>query len=152
MDEEFLSVDQVAGILGLQPRTVRSFIKERRLKARKLGKEWRIRRQDLDALTGSGTVHAASSDDGKQDWIQVSAVVDLRVSDREQADRICNLMLAAVTGKGPEYGAVNYGSLYLENERKARLMFWGDAAFIGNALLSLQRIPRMTGPEEGGKE
>jgi excisionase family DNA binding protein len=136
MSSELLSVDQVAQILGLHPRTVRRFIREDRLKAKKVGKEWRILRTDLDVLTGrepSIQVQVGGS-------MQVSAVADVFVANQEEANRIFNFMLATVTAKGPEYGVVHYQSLYIKDERKARLMFWGDAAFIGQALITLQKI------------
>ncbi len=147
MQDELLSVDQVAEKVSLHPRTVRRFIREGRLKASKLGKQWRILRRDLDALTGE-----VSADDTREaDRVQVSAVVDIRV-DAEQADRIFTSMLAAVTAKGPEYGMVHYESLYLRDEHKARLMFWGDAAFIGNALMTVHRISLPSGGAAGGHE
>lgn len=91
----------------------------------------------------AGTARAA-------DMVQVSAVVDVRVDDEHQADRIFTSMLAAVTAKGPEYGVVHYQSLYLKDERKARLMFWGDAAFIGNALLTVHTIAQASDGAAGG--
>ncbi len=146
MSSELLSVDQVAQILGLHPRTVRRFIREDRLKAKKLGKEWRILRTDLDVLTG----REPSTREQVSGSMQVSAVADVLVANQEEATRIFNSMLAAVTAKGPEYGVVHYQSLYIEDDRKARLMFWGDAAFIGQALITLQRISSTFGlPREG---
>ncbi len=135
MPDDLFSVDQVAEEVGLHPRTIRRFIREGCLKAAKVGKQWRIHRQDLDALTGVKTDKPRGAD-----TIQVSTVVDILVDDEWQADRIFTSMLAAVTAKGAEYGVVHYQSLYLREERKARLMFWGDAAFIGNALLTVNKI------------
>ena len=146
MSSELLSVGQVAQILGLHPRTVRRFIREARLKGKKVGKEWRILRADLDVLTGT----EPSIRERVGGNMQVSAVADVSVANQEEADSICNSMLAAVTAKGPEYGVVHYQSLYIKDERKARLMFWGDGAFIGQALITLQKISSTFGlPGEG---
>ena len=146
MHNDLLSVDHVAEILGLHPRTIRRFIRDGRLKAKKLGKQWRIHRRDLDALVGE----EAASFGRKSDRIQASTVVDIHVDDAQQADRIFNSMLAAVTAKGPEYGSVHYESLYLRDENKAKLMFWGDAAFIGNALILLHKMLATSDKEIGG--
>ena len=148
MRNDLLSVDHVADIVGLHPRTIRRFIRDGRLKARKLGKQWRIRRRDLDALIGEEAAIAAR----KSDRIQVSTVVDMHVDDEQQANRVFNSMLAAITAKGPEYGIVHYESLYLRDEHKAKLMFWGDAAFIGNALILLHKITPTSDGEIGGRE
>ena len=46
------SVEQVAESLGLHVRTVRDYVRGGRLKAVRIGKQYRIARADLDALTG----------------------------------------------------------------------------------------------------
>ncbi len=52
MSEELYSVEQVAERLGLHVRTVRSYVREGRLKAVRIGKQYRIGQADLEALTG----------------------------------------------------------------------------------------------------
>ena len=52
MLQEMYSVDQVAAQLGLHVRTVRSYVRDGRLKAVRIGKQYRIAREDLEALTG----------------------------------------------------------------------------------------------------
>ena len=140
MSNKLLTVDQVANILGFHPRTVRRYIREGRLEGTKLGNQWRILQEDLNVLTGTETSVETSKNGRATDRVHVSAVVDVRVGDEQEAIRIFNSMLAAVTGKGSEYGVVQYQTLYLKDEQKARLMFWGDAAFIGGALITLHRI------------
>ncbi|HEX5997016.1 MAG TPA: helix-turn-helix domain-containing protein, partial [Jiangellales bacterium] len=52
MRPEMYSVEQVAHRLGLHVRTVRGYIRTGRLKAVRIGKQYRIAGADLDALTG----------------------------------------------------------------------------------------------------
>ncbi len=52
MDKELYSVEQVAERLGLHVKTVRNYVREGRLKAVRIGKQYRIARQDLEAMTG----------------------------------------------------------------------------------------------------
>lgn len=42
-----LSVDQAAAVLGVHPNTIRNVIKAGELAARKVGREWRIAKADL---------------------------------------------------------------------------------------------------------
>jgi excisionase family DNA binding protein len=147
MRNDLLSVDQVSRILGLHARTVRRYIREDRLKARKVGKEWRVLRGDLDALTGADSGGEGGAGGREPPRLQASAVVDVRVDGQEEADRLCNTMLAAVTAKGAEFGAVQYESIYIRDERRVRLMFWGDAAFIGGALMCVNRLSAARGTE-----
>lgn len=48
--EEWLTVAEVAETLKVTPRAVRSWIKEGRLKAVKIGRIIRIKKEDLDTL------------------------------------------------------------------------------------------------------
>ena len=52
MGNDMYSVEQVAELLGLHVRTVRGYIRDGRLRAVRIGKQYRIARADLDALTG----------------------------------------------------------------------------------------------------
>jgi excisionase family DNA binding protein len=145
MEDELLTVDRVAQIVRLHPRTVRRFIREGRLNAKKIGKQWRIRQNDLDTLAGMGTSDPAAARARKIEGIQVSVVVDICVTGDEEATRIFNSVLAAVMAKGPEYGVVRYESVYLKEKQKARLMLWGDATFIGNLLITVHKVSLATG-------
>lgn len=46
--EQLLTIDEVAGVLRLTPYTVRKFLREKRLQGFKIGKEWRVRKDELD--------------------------------------------------------------------------------------------------------
>ena len=52
MSQELYSVEQVADLLNLHVRTVRNYVREGRLKAVRIGKQYRIAREDLEAMTG----------------------------------------------------------------------------------------------------
>ncbi len=52
---EYLTSREVAEILRIHPRSVTRFIKEGRLGAVKVGKFWRIPREQLDAFIKRGT-------------------------------------------------------------------------------------------------
>ncbi len=143
MVEPLYSVDEVAEILHLHPRTVRIYINEGRLAAKKIGKEWRVARSSLDALCGTQSKpgEAALRDTAEvPKRVSVSAVVDFAAEDRNQADRISNSILAALTGKGAEYGEVRFDFIYYEGEGKAKCVFWGDPVFIGNLLVLMGKI------------
>lgn len=47
------SIEEVSQILKVTRRTLYNYLKDGRLRATKIGKEWRVRHQDLEAfLTG----------------------------------------------------------------------------------------------------
>jgi excisionase family DNA binding protein len=50
MDKKYITVDEVAEALGLSTKTVRTYIKDGKLKAYKLGTSWRIEPDEVDAF------------------------------------------------------------------------------------------------------
>jgi excisionase family DNA binding protein len=84
MKQDWLSVEQVGDRLGLHVRTVRGYIRDGRLAAVKIGKQYRIARADLDAFTGRPEAPRA----------EVSAVVEFQGIDRATADRLSTLLVA----------------------------------------------------------
>ena len=57
MADDLYSVEQVAELLGLHVRTVRNYVRDGRLKAVRIGKQYRISRANLEELTGGGVRH-----------------------------------------------------------------------------------------------
>lgn len=49
-EEEYLALPRVAAILGYEISTIRRWIKDKRLRAVKIGSEWRVARSDLRAF------------------------------------------------------------------------------------------------------
>jgi excisionase family DNA binding protein len=55
VDDEFLTVAEIAAILKLNQQTVRNWIDQGSLPAFRVGRRVRIRRADFDALVNAGT-------------------------------------------------------------------------------------------------
>lgn len=89
MGNGWYSVEQVADLLDLHVRTVRGYIRDGKLKAVRIGKQYRIAREDLDAFTGRAAEPARPR-------AEVSAVIELDGVGRAAADRLSTLILAGV--------------------------------------------------------
>lgn len=97
MAAELYSVDQVAELLGLHVRTVRNYIREGRLKAVRIGKQYRIAQADVEALTGQPV--AAPRQGARR--AEVSSIIDVEGVDRTLADRISTLVISITrAGRG----------------------------------------------------
>jgi excisionase family DNA binding protein len=57
MSIEWLSVDDIAKELNIHPDTVRGWIRDRKLRATKLGRDYRIKRADLDKFLEERTIN-----------------------------------------------------------------------------------------------
>src|SRR5205823_4830023 len=101
----FYSVEQVAARLGLHVRTVRNYARDGRLKAVRIGKQYRITQEDLEALTGrpstvssSGTATGIQGETSRR-HVEVSSIVEIEGIDFDGASRVTNALMAAAKGR-----------------------------------------------------
>lgn len=124
---ELYSVEQVAERLGLHVKTVRNYVRDGRLKAVRIGRQYRIAAADLAALTG-GPVPAAPREDARRSrHVEVSAVVAVDAVSRHDADRVTTLVTAAVSGHRPGGSPMRVQAVYDEQRARLRLMLLGGA-------------------------
>ncbi|WP_229847322.1 helix-turn-helix domain-containing protein [Kitasatospora griseola] len=89
--QEFYSVEDVAELLGLHVKTVRGYVRDGKLKAVRIGKQYRIARAEVEAFTGGGAV----ADSAGPSRAEVSAVVQVDGVGRAEGDRLVTAVLAA---------------------------------------------------------
>jgi excisionase family DNA binding protein len=145
MAESFYSVEQIATLLKLHPKTVQRYIREGRLKAAKVGKSWRVNGHDLSVFVegpqlGGAEGSFATADGLTEIKVHVSAVVDIEVGSRSEAQRIVNGLTAALNAKPAEYGQSSLNAQVIEPEHKVRLMLWGSLAFMETMMASLAML------------
>jgi excisionase family DNA binding protein len=89
------SLEDVASRLGLNVRTVRGYVRSGRLKAIKIGKQYRVSRESLEALTGNTDAFRNPSAPSRQRKVDVSSVVEISAVSPELASRISTLLIGA---------------------------------------------------------
>jgi excisionase family DNA binding protein len=62
MTEKLLTVEDAARLLQIHPRTLRIWLRQGRIKARRYGRLWRILESDLEAFIRGGTPPAAAKE------------------------------------------------------------------------------------------
>jgi excisionase family DNA binding protein len=92
------SLDDVASRLGLHVRTVRGYVRSGRLQAIKIGKQYRVSRENLEALTGNSDAFRSPQAPSRQRKADVSSVVEISAASPELASRISNLLIGAAGG------------------------------------------------------
>nr|MDT0660084.1 helix-turn-helix domain-containing protein [Micromonospora sp. DSM 115978] len=95
VNDQLYSVEQVAEHLGLHVRTVRNYVRDGRLKATRIGKQYRIARHDLESFTGHPTAGPAP-DATHRPRVEASSIVRIDGVSPSAADRLGTLLLAAV--------------------------------------------------------
>ncbi|TNC22610.1 helix-turn-helix domain-containing protein [Amycolatopsis alkalitolerans] len=100
MTKKLYSVDEVATQLGLHVRTVRGYVRDGRLKAVRIGKQYRIAHEDLEALLGTPVPEAPEVK--RQRRADVSSIVEIDAVSPETASRVSTLLMAASARQGAE--------------------------------------------------
>src|SRR6476646_11467429 len=90
MSQVLYSPEQVASLLGLHVRTVRNYVREGRLKAVRIGKQYRIAREDLEAITGRPASALEREPVRRHRHVEVSSIIEIDAVSPETASRVMN--------------------------------------------------------------
>lgn len=134
MSDSWLSVEQVATQLGLHVRTVRGYIREGRLTAVRIGKQYRVAPADLDALTGRAAAPAPRA--------EASSVVEIDDVTAAAADRIATMLVAGAQ-LVPD---LRVRTIYDEARSRLKVIVLGSPAATADVLGVLADVLR---PESG---
>lgn len=135
MKEKMYSVDEVADHLGLHVRTVRGYIRDGRLKATRIGKQYRIAPADLEALTGgpepstTPTIGAPS--------VEVSSIVQIDGVDRTTADRLSTFLQAGAGGAADPAHPLRLQVVHDAERARLKIVILGDATSTADLLRTL---------------
>jgi excisionase family DNA binding protein len=124
--KEYYAVDEVAVLLGLHVRTIRRFIREGRLKATRVGRQYRIAEADLSKLVGSdrGKEHAESQ--SRRRRIVASTTVDIDAIGHAERERLVHLLIGAFHSLAGEQSGRRFDSIYYKEEQQLRLLINAD--------------------------
>jgi excisionase family DNA binding protein len=90
--QELYSVEQVANLLNLHVRTVRNYVREGRLNAVRIGKQYRIAREDLETMTGRPAAALEREPVRRQRHVEVSSIVEIDAVSPETSNRVVNML------------------------------------------------------------
>ncbi|MFJ3791056.1 helix-turn-helix domain-containing protein [Kitasatospora sp. NPDC090091] len=122
---QYYSVEQVAELLGLHVRTVRGYVRDGRLRAARIGKQYRIARQDLEAFTGAPVAEPLAAEPR---YAEVSAVVRIESIGRVEAGRVADTVLAAIAGPRDGGPPLRVQAVHEADRETLRLVVLGGPA------------------------
>jgi excisionase family DNA binding protein len=145
MEEKFYTIDKIAEILGMHHKTIRKFITEGKLKANKVGKQWRISGHDLSIFMENNNVNIRNKNEvenekiefsngevdinNKINKINISTVVDINGVDIDECRRISNMLLAVMNSKDSKMCNSTINIKHYQKEKNLKVMLWGDIEF-----------------------
>ena len=119
MPQDLYSVEQVADLLNLHVRTVRNYVREGRLKAVRIGKQYRIAREDLEAMTGRSAAALDREPVRRRRHIEVSSIIEVDAVSPETARRVMNMLGGSYNSRRSGQGPLRVETIY--NPERAHL-------------------------------
>jgi excisionase family DNA binding protein len=116
---DLYSVEQVAELLNLHVRTVRNYVREGRLKAVRIGKQYRIAREDVEAMTGKPTAPLDRESVPRRRHVEVSSIVEIDAISPDTMMRLSNLLTAVPKSRPESDEPLRVETIY--NQERARL-------------------------------
>ncbi|MDH2430589.1 helix-turn-helix domain-containing protein [Sphaerisporangium sp. TRM90804] len=141
MEAGLYSVDQVADLLGLHVRTVRGYVREGKLTAVRIGKQYRIAQQDLEAFIGRPV--PAAEPVRRHRHVEVSSIVEIDAISPETAGRVSSLLMGAAGSRRPGEPRLRVETAYDEERGRMKVIVLGG---LGDSARLLEYIATVVEP------
>ena len=119
MTSSLYSAEQVAEMLNLHVKTVRRYVRDGRLKAKRIGKEYRITRADLEAFAGE--VRPAEKEVPRTRHVIASSIVDVDAISTRESDRVTTMIMASLNARRGEGDFPRVDSIYYPERGRLRV-------------------------------
>lgn len=138
MKPDLYTAEEAADRLKLHPKTVRRYLREGRLKGARVGKQYRITRQELDAFAGIAPAHEDFAR-ARRRRIETSSIVQIDAISPDEANRVSNGVIGAAKGRDSEDPPLHVDAVYYPEHGRLKLVISGSAGTISQllALVSL---------------
>ncbi|MFH9265100.1 helix-turn-helix domain-containing protein [Streptomyces sp. NPDC017546] len=145
-ERELYSVGEVAELLGLHVRTVRNYVRDGRLKAVRIGKQYRISKEDLAALTGRPVDATAPGPATVPGHVEVSSILQIEAVGPDAAHRLSTFVTAGAQSARDTSDPLRIQTVYDKERARMKIVILGGATATADLL---HMIDGLLGPESG---
>jgi len=143
VSEALFTVEQVAQSLNLHVRTIRNYVAAGRLKATRIGKQYRIARSDLEAFTGGASPAIEGAHPGFHGRTDATLVIQIEALSRDRADRLTTALMGAAKAPRAHGALMNVASSYDEGRDSLRVVIMsGDLRAAADLLAMVEAVTR----------
>lgn len=121
-------------MLGLHVRTVRGYVRDGRLPAVRIGKQYRISEDDLRTLTGGSAPRPAPR------RVEVSAIVQIDEATRHVMDRVSTHVIAAASTGRASGPPLHVQTVYDEDRQVLKVIAVGDADAVARTITLISAL------------
>jgi len=140
--KQLYTVDEVAERLNLHVKTVRRYIQQGKLPAKRIGKEYRITRSALDEFAGSTPPDTQHISRTRQ--VIASSIIDIDAISPEDSQRITTLVMAGLNARRGEGDFPRVDSLYDTERGRLRIMITASPQLTSDLLLTINTLAEAT--------
>lgn len=140
MPQEWFTADEVAEQLGLHVRTVRGYLRDGRLTAVRIGKQYRIARADLEAFVGRPAPDSVTESTTRHRHVEVSSAVEISAVDRPTVDRISTLLTSANAHQREGDDRLRIQAIYDEERAHLKVVVFGSLITSANIFEMIDAI------------
>src|SRR5277367_3671957 len=119
MDQDFYTVADVARRLKLHVKTVLLYVRDGRLKATRIGKQYRVAKSDFDTFAGGLSIEAGPR---RTRHVEVSSIVEIDAISLETATRAVTHLQGALKGRAPDDAHAQLDTIYYEEIGRLKLI------------------------------
>ena len=120
MPSHLYTVDQAAQLLDLHVKTVRRYVRDGRLKAKRIGKEYRIVRADLDEFAGVASV-PDKEPIRRIRHVIASTILDADVVSPDVSHRVTTMVMSSLNARKGEADFPRVDCIYYPEQAKLRI-------------------------------
>jgi excisionase family DNA binding protein len=128
-ESRMYSLDQVAERLGLHVRTVRAYVRNGRLKAIRIGKQYRVAREELESIVGTSNSREAVS---RRRRAEVSSVVQMHAVTQNMVLRVADHLRNAVKTPRDDGSALRVETIYDQGHAHLKVIVIGSLSAAAN--------------------
>ncbi|GAB3431851.1 helix-turn-helix domain-containing protein [Flindersiella endophytica] len=125
MQHDMYSVEQVADLLDLHVKTVRGYVRDGKLKAVRIGKQYRIARGDLEEFTGGIAPRPARETAARTRHSEASTIVQVDAIDFDTMSRVSTTLSGAVQGRDHTGQPLRVDTVYDEERASLKVVVIG---------------------------
>ncbi|MGE0161249.1 MAG: helix-turn-helix domain-containing protein [Gemmatimonadales bacterium] len=137
---DLLSVFDVANRLKLHVKTVRGYVRDGRLKAVRIGKQYRIARDDLEAFTGLPLPLTESERAKRRREVSVSCVVGIDAISPEASKQLESSLEAFARREGEQSEPLRADAIYDQDVGHLKVTLFGGVNSTAAALKLLAAL------------
>ncbi len=125
MSQELFSIDQVAERLTLHVKTVRNYVRDGRLKATRIGKQYRIARSDLEVFTGHSMLPSERDFLQERRHLEASSIVQIDAIGPDSANQLIGSLAAFAQGRPKSEEPLRIETLYDQQLQRLKVILLG---------------------------